>query len=69
MTDTQWLTVEQIAERLQFHPDTVRRLLREGKISGHRISRRGGWRARPSEVDRFVTHGEGNQMEGKTDQK
>lgn len=57
MDQGQWLTVEQVAERLQFHPDTVRRLLREGKIQGYRQTRRGGWRIRASEIDRFITQG------------
>ena len=57
MDPDSWLTVEQVAERLQFHPDTVRRLLREGKLQGYRQTRRGGWRIRASEIDRFVTSG------------
>ncbi len=54
MDQDPWLTVEQISERLQFHPDTVRRLLREGKIRGHRVNRRAGWRVKASEIERFV---------------
>jgi excisionase family DNA binding protein len=42
---------------LGFHPDTVRRLLREGAIEGHRINRRAGWRVRASEVDRYIEGG------------
>jgi excisionase family DNA binding protein len=55
MSDDPWLTVEQIAERLQMHPDTIRRFLREGRLHGYRMTRRAGWRVRASEVDRFVT--------------
>jgi excisionase family DNA binding protein len=55
MSDDPWLTVEQIAERLQMHPDTIRRFLREGRLRGYRLTRRAGWRVRASEVDRFVT--------------
>ena len=54
MSDDPWLTVEQIAERVQLHPDTVRRFLREGRLRGHRVTRRAGWRVRASEVDRFI---------------
>lgn len=50
-----WLKVDEVAKHLGFHPDTVRRLLREGRIVGHLISRRGGWRVRSSEVDRYIT--------------
>lgn len=49
-----WLTVAQISERLDLHPDTVRRFLRSGRMRGYLISRKGGWRIRASEVDRFV---------------
>ena len=49
-----WLTVEQVAERLQYHQDTVRRLLRAGKLQGYRQTRRGGWRIRASAVDHYV---------------
>jgi excisionase family DNA binding protein len=52
---TEWLTVEEVAERLRMHPDTIRRLLREGKIEGHIINRRAGWRVRPSAIDDYVT--------------
>jgi len=58
MQDDPWLTVEQIAKRVQLHPDTIRRFLREGKINGNLISRRAGWRVKASEADRFITGGE-----------
>jgi excisionase family DNA binding protein len=50
-----YLTVEQVAERLQVHEETVRRWLRAGLLRGHVISRRAGWRIRESEVDRFAS--------------
>ena len=37
------LTVEQAAERLQMHPDTVRRLLRGGQLPGRKLGPR-QWR-------------------------
>jgi len=37
------LTVEQAAERLQMHPDTVRRMLRGGQIPGRKVGLR-QWR-------------------------
>jgi hypothetical protein len=36
------LTVEDVAVRLSLHPDTVRRLLREGRLMDHLINRRAG---------------------------
>jgi excisionase family DNA binding protein len=37
------LTVEQAAARLQMHPVTIRRLLREGKLPGRKVGVR-QWR-------------------------
>lgn len=54
MNDQQWLTVKQIAERLQVHPETVRDWLRDGKLKGYRISSRAGWRVTPEDLQRFV---------------
>ncbi len=67
MDQDPWLTVEQISERLQFHPDTVRRLLREGRINGYRVNRRAGWRVKASEIDRFVQASPQEGTEGVND--
>jgi excisionase family DNA binding protein len=56
------LTVEDVAEQLQVHPETVRRWLREGRLEGYRISRRGGWRIRPEAVEAMLAE---MQPEGK----
>lgn len=53
MTD-KWLTVEEIAQQIKVHPETVRRWLREGKLSGVLISRSGGYRIRQSSLDAFI---------------
>ncbi|MDP9472195.1 MAG: helix-turn-helix domain-containing protein [Chloroflexota bacterium] len=52
-----WLTVEEAAQRLSVHDQTVRRWLRSGQLIGTSINRRAGWRIRESEIDRFLTHG------------
>lgn len=57
------LTVDEVADQLRVHPETVRRWLREGRLSGYRISRRGGWRVRPDSVARLLEEG---PLEGKT---
>src|SRR5262252_4497898 len=45
MIDRQYLTVEQAADELQLHPETIRRMLREGRLAGHRFGgRKAGWR-------------------------
>lgn len=50
----QLLTVEDVAKRLQIHPETIRRWLREGRLEGIRMSRRAGWRVRPEAVDKML---------------
>ena len=49
-----WLTVEEVAERLDVTQETVRRLLRRGELPGMQISKRSGWRMRPEDVDAFI---------------
>jgi excisionase family DNA binding protein len=49
-----WLTVEEVAERLDVTQETVRRLLRRGELPGMQISKRSGWRVRPDDVDAFI---------------
>ncbi len=52
-----WLTVEEAAQRLSVHDQTVRRWLRSGQLVGTSINRRAGWRIRESEIERFLTQG------------
>ena len=52
-----WLTVEETAERLSVHEQTVRRWLRSGQLIGTSINRRAGWRVRESEIQRFLSEG------------
>ncbi len=51
--DDDLLTIEQVAERLQLHPDTVRRYIRERKLAAIRLSST-NMRVRRSELDRFL---------------
>jgi excisionase family DNA binding protein len=53
--EDRFLTVEQVASRLQVHEETVRRWLRDHRLRGHLISRRAGYRVRESEVERFAS--------------
>ncbi|MDP9364703.1 MAG: helix-turn-helix domain-containing protein [Chloroflexota bacterium] len=57
MDGERYLTVEQAAERLQTHPQTVRKWLRTGRLVGTLISRRAGYRIAQTEVDRFLREG------------
>ena len=47
------LTVDQASERLQLHPDTVRRLLREGQLPGRKIGAR-QWRIPEGKLKAFL---------------
>ncbi len=61
MEHEQWLTVEEVADRLRAHPQTVRRWLRAGQLQGTSINRRAGWRIREAEVQRFLAEGPVNE--------
>jgi len=54
MDDEQWLTVQQIAERLQMHEQTIRKWLRTGELSGVLLGDKGGWRVRPRDLEVFL---------------
>lgn len=55
MVNEEWLTVQEFADRLKVHPETVRVWLREGKVRGRQpINRRVGWRIPASEVNRLL---------------
>ena len=62
--EQEWLTVAQVAELIQVHPETVREWLRVGRLPGNLISRRAGWRVRRRDVERFLS-GELGGGEGK----
>jgi excisionase family DNA binding protein len=53
-TQVHWLTVEDVAQRLDVTEETVRRLLRRGELPGMQISKRSGWRMRAIDVDAFI---------------
>ena len=61
MVQEDWLTAEQVAQRMGLkNAETVRRWLRSGKLRGTLISDRMGWRVRPADLERFIdarTHG------------
>ncbi len=52
-----WLTVAQIAERLQVHPETVRRWLRDGRLNGRNFGGKGGYRVRERDLEAFMSEG------------
>ena len=62
MTDERWLTVAQIAERLQVHQETVRRWLRDGRLEGRNLGGKGGYRVRERDLEAFMN---ADPLEGK----
>jgi len=52
--DDPLLTVDDVAERLKVHPESVRRWLRDGTLAGHLVTRRAGWRIPESAFLRFA---------------
>jgi excisionase family DNA binding protein len=55
MTDDHYLTVAQVATRLQLARETIRRMLREGRLRGVRLgARKAGWRIPASEAERLL---------------
>lgn len=52
------LDVGQAAEALAVHPETIRRWLREKRITGTRLSVQAGWRIPESEVERLLAEGD-----------
>jgi acetyl-CoA synthetase len=52
--DLAFLTVEQVATRLQVHTDTVRGWLRDGTLRGHKLGR--VWRIDPSDLEQMLQH-------------
>jgi excisionase family DNA binding protein len=47
------LTIEQVADKLQLHPDTIRRYIRERKLPSVRISAT-VVRIKQSDLDKFI---------------
>ena len=54
---SEFMTVDEVAEQLKVHPESVRRWLREGRLTGYRLSRRSGWRIRPEAVRELLETG------------
>ena len=55
MIDERPMTVAEAAEYLQLSAETIRRMLRTGRLRGVQpAGRRGGWRVRKAELDRLA---------------
>ena len=50
-----WSSIEELAEHLQVHKDTIRLWIKKGEIPAHKVGRL--WRFKLSEVDDWVRSG------------
>ena len=50
-----WSSIEEIAEHIKVHRDTIRIWIRKGEIPAHKIGKQ--WRFRISEIDEWVSSG------------
>ena len=50
-----WTSIEEIAEHIQVHKDTIRIWIRKGEIPAHKIGKQ--WRFKISEIDEWVNSG------------
>ncbi|MCL1875328.1 MAG: helix-turn-helix domain-containing protein [Synergistaceae bacterium] len=50
-----WSSIEEIAEHIQVHKDTIRLWIKKGEIPAHKIGKL--WRFKISEVDEWVRSG------------
>lgn len=55
-----WLTTQEAVHYLRVHPETVRRWAREGVNPAAKLGRRGGFRFKREDLDRFLQR----RMEG-----
>jgi excisionase family DNA binding protein len=53
--EDQLLTVPEVAGYLRIDPESTRRWLREGKLSGINLGRGPGWRIRRGDLAQFLT--------------
>jgi len=55
MVNDEWLTVQEAADRVKVHPETIRVWLRDGRLRGTQpINKRVGWRIASSEIERVL---------------
>ena len=63
----EYLTVDEVAERLKVSAWTVRKWLRDGEMEGSYLSDRAGWRVPEGAIERFL-RSRSNQASGDTDE-
>ncbi len=53
-TEERLMTVDQVAERLQVNPETVRRWLRRGELEGVDLGHKAGYRVTEAQLQEFI---------------
>jgi excisionase family DNA binding protein len=54
MAENKLLTVQEVADRLSVHPDTVRQWIRNGEIGAIDLGGRAGYRISEADLERFM---------------
>ena len=65
MIEERWLTVSDIAERLQVDEQTVRRWIRDGKLVARQLGGKAGYRIRPADFEAYLEALPGAGEQGK----
>jgi len=60
-----WSSIEEIAEHIQVHKDTIRIWIRKGEIPAHKIGKQ--WRFKISEIDEWVSSGKSADINKSSD--
>ncbi len=64
MSKDEFLNVEQVADELGVHVETVRKWIREKQLNAVYLGRRGGYRIRRSALEDFLRRRETMQNQG-----
>ena len=54
MNKDEWLNVEQVADELSVHVETIRKWIRDKQLNAVSLGRRGGYRIRRSSLEDFL---------------
>jgi excisionase family DNA binding protein len=54
VSQDQWLTVEEIADSLKVHPNTVRRWIKQGELTAAAFGGKTGYRIRERDLEAFL---------------
>jgi excisionase family DNA binding protein len=60
-----WTSIEEIAEHIQVHKDTIRIWIKKGEIPAHKIGKQ--WRFKISEIDEWVQSGKSANINNSSD--